>query len=445
MDIKFEINGKFDHSACADYMAKKYHACMIDGSLYLYNGAVYRCDYDEIVEQIHTVYPKSTSGQRKEVYNKLKRRAPIAHRTDPAIIAFKNGLIDLRQPADERKLMPFAPDIYVTHQLAVDYIDGPYTDTKEYEFLNRVLDDLSCGDEGVKKMLISLAAYCIYPDNPLRSYFVMVGKNLLGKDKMQALIEGILGGEECSFTSLTGYYGLFTDFGRATLCGKLANFGDDIPDIRLNVSQIAKLKDLINARTTITGKLKGRGYFSCVPVAKLIFSCYSISLSIPRYNYLDRLISITLKAHNDGYDMNGLDETMRTELQDPKVAQIFGAMCIKALDEMKITTKEARFPIYKSTQNKKVDDTRDNDLLRSYINSRGLDATAFYGKTVHQAYQEYVAYLRKAGINGYTERAFQRRLFHMFDVCTVQKRFGAERHRVIVPMSSVTPKDTGMQ
>ena len=380
MDIKFVVNGKFDHSACADYMAKKYHACMIDGSLYLYNGSVYRCDYDEILRQIDAVYPPSTSRQRKEVYETMKLEAPIAHRADPAIIAFKNGLIDLRKPAGERTLMPFSPDIYVTHRLAIDYIDGPYTDTKEYEFLNGVLDDLSCGDEGVKKMLVSCAAYCIDPDNPLRSYFVMVGKNLLGKDMMIALIEGMLGREECSFASLTGFYGLFTEFGRATLCGKLANFGDDIPDIKLNANQIAKLKDLTSARTTVTGKLKGRGCFSCVPVAKLIFSCYSIPLSIPRYNYLDRLISIPLKAHNDGHDMNGIDETTRAELQDPMVAQIFGAMCIEALDEMNITTEHARFPICESAQAKRDDYARNSDSLRSYINNCSLDATAFYGK-----------------------------------------------------------------
>lgn len=151
MDIKFVVNGKFDHSACADYMAKKYHACMIDGSLYLYNGSVYRCDYDEIMRQIDAVYPPSTTGQCKEVYATLKLIAPVVHRADPAIIAFKNGLIDLRQPADERKLMPFTPDIYVTHRLAVDYLDGSYTDTKEYEFLNGVLDSLSCGDEGIRE------------------------------------------------------------------------------------------------------------------------------------------------------------------------------------------------------------------------------------------------------------------------------------------------------
>lgn len=442
MDIKFEINGKFDHSACADYMAKKYHACMIDGSLYLYNGAVYRCDYDEIVEQIHTVYPKSTSGQRKEVYNKLKRRAPIAHRADPAIIAFKNGLIDLRQPADERKLMPFAPDIYVTHQLAVDYIDGPYTDTKEYEFLNEVLDSLSCGDEGVKKVLIGCAAYCVYPGYPLHSYFVMIGENWLGKSIMLALIAAMLGSDECSFTS---FHDLFTQAGRGTLYEKLANLGCEIPDVTLDTYQVIKLKHLTENYRPVEGKLKGEDSFWFTPTAKLVFSCNTVPrMHDPDGSCLDRLIPIPMNAHYNKNNAN-IDVTMLAKLQNPKVAQVFGAMCVKALDEMNITTGHTQFPICESAQTKKGNYARNNDSLRSYIDSCGLDATAFYGKTVHQAYQEYVAYLRKAGINGYTERAFQRQLFRMFDVCTVQKRFGAERHRVIVPRSSVTPKDTGMQ
>ena len=439
---EFEINGKFSHDVCADYMIDKYNACNIDGSLYLYNGFVYRCDYDEVMRQIDLAYPPSTAKQRDEVYKKMKLRAPVAQKADPAIIAFNNGLIDLRKPAGERELIPFNPDIHVTHRLAVDYMDGQYTGTKEYEFLESVLDSLSCGDDGIKKMLIGCAAYCMYPANPLRSYFVMVGERRSGKSTMLALIESMLGADECSFLNFND---LFTRFGPATLCGKLANLGDEIPDVTLNANQVTELKNLTGAYTPISAELKGKDFFSFVPVAKFIFSCTSIPrMHDPDGSCLNRLIPIPMNACFDENDTK-TDATMYRKLQDPKVARVFGAMCIEALDEMKITTKDARFPLCDSAQSKKDDYSLDSDSLRAYINNCGLDANFFYGKTVHEAYMEYAQYSHDAGIKGYPERTFQRQLFRMFDICTIQKRFGTERRRVIVPKSSITPTDTGVQ
>lgn len=439
---EFVENGKFNHDACANYMVEKYHACMIDGSMYLYDGSVYRTDYDEVMRQIHTVYPLGTIKQRKEVYESMKLYAPIVQKADPAIIAFNNGLIDLRQPAGERKLMPFSPDVHVMHRLAVDYMDTPYADTKEYEFLNSVLDSLSCGNCGIKKMLIGCAAYCMYPDNPLRSYFIMVGERRSGKSTMLALIAAMLGRDECAFLSFDN---IFSRFGPAKLCGKLADLGDEIPDATLTASQVTTIKSLTGSYEPVEYELKGKDFFSFMPITKLIFSCNSIPrMHDPDGSCLNRLIPIPMNAHFDENDKK-TDATMYRKLQDPKVARVFGAMCIEALDDMQITTKEARFPICDIAQGKKDDYSRDSDSLRAYINNCGLEVDAFYGKTVHEAYMEYAQYSHEAGIKGYPERTFQRQLFRMFDICTIQKRFGTERRRVIVPKSSITPTDTGVQ
>lgn len=436
MNSEFVVNGKFNNSACADYMLKKHHACKIDDDLHLYDGAVYRNDLDEITKLIHAAYPPITSGRCKEVYNKIKCRALPAHRADPAIIAFKNGLIDLRQPANERKLMPFTPDIYVTHQLAVDYIDGPYTDTKEYEFLNGVLDDLSCGDEGVKKMLIGMAAYCIYPENPLHHFFVMVGEKQSGKSMMFTLIETMLGCENCSFMN---FHDLLSRFGPANLYGKLANLGNELHDATLDANQVAKLKNMTGTYLPIEAERRWKDFFTFTLTAKFIFSCNTIPRMYDPYGgCLDRLILIPMNAH---YDEN-TDAAMREKLRDPKVVSVFSTMCVKALDEMNIATGHAQFPICESAQAKKDEYARNNDSFRLYISSCGLDATAFYDKTVHEAYIEYAKYSHEAGIKEYDERIFKRLLFRMFDVCTVQKRFGTEKRCVIVPKSSVAPKDT---
>lgn len=427
---KFESDdGKFLHYLCAESMIEQYHACMIDGSLYLYDGEVYRCDYDRVMQLITKAYPPCTEKQRKEVYAYMKIEAPEEQKASPVIIAFKNGLIDLREAPEERELKPFSPDVHVMHQLAIEYDPSDYTNTAEYEFLNRVLDELSCGDEGVKRMLIGCAAYCMYPANPLRSYFILVGDKRSGKSTMLALIEAMLGRKECSSMSFSD---LFARFGPANLCGKLANLGDEIPDVTLNAAQVTRIKTLTGSYTPFSAELKGKDYFSFIPVAKLIFSCNSIPrMHDPDGSCLNRLIPIPMNAYFADGDAN-TDSGMSDELSDPKVAKVFAQMCVKMLDEMDITTKHAHFPTCEAATAKKEDYAQDSDSLRSYITANDLTANSFYGKTVHESYMQYSNYCHEAGMHGYIEPTFRKQLFKLFDFRTVQRRIEGGRARVIV-------------
>lgn len=422
--------GRFSHSTCADYMIKKYHACMVDGALYLYDGYIYRSDFRAVMQEIDRAYPDGTDKQRQEVYKIMQLRAPERKRADPALVAFKNGFLDLREPASCRHLKPFSPDHCILHQLAVDY--HPVADTDEAkkadDFLSGVLDSLSCGDAGIKKLLIACAAYCLYASNPLRSFFVLVGEKRSGKSTFLTMIEAMLGEAECAKLTLPQ---LLARFGPANLAGKLAELGDEIPDAALSATDVNFIKGWTGAYSPVSAELKGRDFFDFMPTAKLIFSCNSIPrMHDPDGSCLSRLIPIPMLQY---YDPESADTELPSTLKSKAVGEAFARLCVRMLDEMHITSDHAHFPTSPLVDRMKAEYSKDSDSLQTYLTSLALEAGDFIGRTVHECYMEYSTYCKEAGMHGYLESTFRKQLFRRFHLTTRQQRVaGGKRMQVIV-------------
>lgn len=422
--------GRFSYSRCADYMGKKFHACMIDGKLYLYDGCIYRSSVRAVMQEIDRVYPDGTDRQRQEVFKLMQLRAPERKQADPALVAFKNGFLDLREPANCRHLKPFSPEYCILHQLAVEY--HPVADTAEAkkadDFLTGVLDSLSCGDTGVKNMLIACAAYCMYASNPLRSFFVMVGERFSGKSTFLTLIKAMLGEGECATLTLPQ---ILSRFGPAMLEGKLAALGDEIPDATLSAQDVTWIKGWTGSYTGVAAELKGKDFFSFDPTAKLIFSCNSIPrMYDPEGSCLSRLIPIPMLQY---YDPKSADTGMRSKLESACVVEAFARLCVRMLDEMNITTDYAHFPTSPLVDRMKAEYSKDSDSLQTYLTSNCCEAGDFIGKTVHECYMAYSTYCREAGMHGYLESTFRKHLFKRFRLTTRQQRVaGGKRVQVIV-------------
>ena len=181
--------------------------------------------------------------------------------TNPALIAFSNGLYDLRDDS----FKPFTPNVVITNK-----VPWPYNPAAYSELLDHTLNRLACDDPEVRALLEEMVGYCLYRRNELGKAFILIGDKSNGKSTFLYVVNQLLGDSNIASLDLKE---LGDRFKTAELFGKLANIGDDIGDEFIaNASTFRKLVtgDRVNAER------KGQDPFEFNNYSKFLFSANAI-------------------------------------------------------------------------------------------------------------------------------------------------------------------------
>src|SRR5208283_6040548 len=109
--------------------------------------------------------------------------------------------------------------------------------------------------------------YCLTTDCSQQKAFMLYGVGSNGKSVFLALLESLVGGDNLSSESLQRLE--FDKYITAKLYGKLVNICGDIPDIKMNKSEI--FKKLTSGLDSIDAKNKYQDPFKFRNTAKLVF------------------------------------------------------------------------------------------------------------------------------------------------------------------------------
>lgn len=162
------------------------------------------------------------SARFTEIIKALAREVPIRPKTiDKDLITVKNGVVDLKK----MKLLPFIHKYVFDTTIATAYNPNIKEPNIDGWTPSQWLDDLACGNEQIKLLLLQVIADAVNGNYSRRKAILLYGNGSNGKGTFQALIENIVGLQNCANLKINQFG---ERFALSQLIGKTVVIGDDL-------------------------------------------------------------------------------------------------------------------------------------------------------------------------------------------------------------------------
>lgn len=191
-------------------------------AMYQPNKGIYTQNTTIIERVLNYIEYGAKSARFTEIIKALAREVPIRPKTiDKDLITAKNGVVDLKR----MKLLPFS------HKYVFDTtIDTAYNPNIKEPCIDgwtpsKWLNDLACGNEQIKLLLLQVIADAVNGNYSRRKAILLYGNGSNGKGTFQALIENIVGLQNCANLKINQFG---ERFALSQLIGKTVVIGDDL-------------------------------------------------------------------------------------------------------------------------------------------------------------------------------------------------------------------------
>lgn len=162
------------------------------------------------------------SARFTEIIKALAREVPIRPKTiDKDLITVKNGVVDLKK----MELLPFSHKYVFDTTIATAYNPNIKEPNIDGWTPSQWLDDLACGNEQIKLLLLQVIADAVNGNYSRRKAILLYGNGSNGKGTFQALIENIVGLQNCANLKINQFG---ERFALSQLIGKTVVIGDDL-------------------------------------------------------------------------------------------------------------------------------------------------------------------------------------------------------------------------
>lgn len=357
----------------ANYLKNNNHIIKINDQLHIYRDGIYVSGADVIEGQMIRLISNLKRAQRSEVmaYLEILIEENVTT-TNPNIIAFSNGLYDLR----DGSFRGFTPDIVITNKIPWAYNPAAYS-----ELLDHTLDRLACDDPEVRALLEEMVGYCLYRRNELGKAFILIGDKSNGKSTFLHVVKNMLGDANIASLDLKE---LGDRFKTAELFGKLANIGDDIGDEFIaNASVFRKL--VTGERVNV--ERKGQDPFEFNNYSKFLFSANVIPRMKDKTGAVQRRLVIV--PFDAKFTPN--DPDFRPFIKDELCEQeSMEYLIILGLAALKRVLMNNRFTTSQRVQGQLDEYEENNNPIIGFINEVGLEGIENEPSSmVYRKYKEY--------------------------------------------------------
>lgn len=357
----------------ANYLKNNNHIIKINDQLHIYRDGIYVSGADVIEGQMIRLISNLKRAQRSEVmaYLEILIEENVTA-TNPNMIAFSNGLYDLR----DGSFRGFTPDVVITNK-----IPWPYNPAAYSELLDHTLDRLACDDPEVRALLEEMVGYCLYRRNELGKAFILIGDKSNGKSTFLHVVKNMLGDANIASLDLKE---LGDRFKTAELFGKLANIGDDIGDEFIaNASVFRKL--VTGERVNV--ERKGQDPFEFNNYSKFLFSANVIPRMKDKTGAVQRRLVIV--PFDAKFTPN--DPDFRPFIKDELCEQEpMEYLILLGLAALKRVLMNNRFTTSQRVQGQLDEYEENNNPIIGFINEVGLEGIENEPSSmVYRKYKEY--------------------------------------------------------
>ena len=395
----------------ATYLKNNAHIIKFNGRLHIYKDGVYVGGNDVIQAEMIKHIPNLSFTKRQEVLRYLDLIVENKRKVDTSnYICFRNGLYDIVN----NELLEFTPDIVVTNKIDFDFIPNSYNET-----LDKLLNNVSCNDKGIRDLLEEIVGYTFFRRNELRKAFILVGDKANGKSTYLDLISYMLGDDNISALDLAD---LGSQFKTAEIVGKLANIGDDIGDEFIKNPAI--FKKLVSG-DRITVERKGVDPFEFNNYAKLLFSANDI----PRIKdksgaVLSRLIIVPFNASFSKDDPD-YDPYIKYKLRSEEVMEYLIQLGIAGLNRV---LKNQAFTQSEAVQKELEEYEENNNPILLFF--KEFDEDKIENERTSVCYTKYKEFCICNNFNAMSQIEFSKLVKKQFGFITTQKRVKGQRYSI---------------
>ena len=252
---------KFEHDVVARMLIEEHDACKIGGAPAIRVGGIFKTGWSGIDGAIYDIKSNATTANLREVHNWLDVKAPTREISPWNLIAFQNGVFDLKKHA----FREFADDDVFTSVIPHDYNKDAGT---RGDAIHKFLVDVSSDDLAIHANLLETLGLCMLHVSRYEYAPVLLGRGSNGKSTFMNFISYVIGEENVALLQPDE---LGVRFQKASLVGKLVNLSDDIANGYLDGKECAEIKRLATGEPTRTD-VKGSNAFNFIPCCTLIFN-----------------------------------------------------------------------------------------------------------------------------------------------------------------------------
>jgi len=413
LDNRFFQDKKFLHHIFTDFLIKNENLKRINGQIHIYRNGIYSPRFEEIEGAMVKYIPQLKRTQRAEVTSLLQ--ILCRDNVEPAnenFIAFNNGVYHL----PSGRLLPFSKEYILTNRIPWNYNPDAYS-----ELGDRFLNDISCNDTEIRKLIEEVIGYCFFRRNEFRRAFILIGDKANGKSTFLSIIQKLLGDDNVCNLDLKE---LGQRFKGAELFGKLCNIGDDISD---EFNPDPALFKKITTGDRINVERKGQNPFDFNPYCKLIFSANNI----PRIRdttgaVMDRLCIIPFNARFKK-DNPKFDPLLKTKLQTSPVMEYFINLGIEGLQ--RVLENQEFTHSQKAEAALRAYEIRNNSVL-GFVYEVDEDGENFVDKTTNNVYYDYQRFCRDNGLKPVGKISFSMQIIRIKCLKIVVRKINGRSERV---------------
>lgn len=405
----YKNNFLFDKFSLA--LLDRFNIIKINDQLHIYENGVYVNSTKLIEQKMIEIIPLLTRARRQEVLYYLDvlitENSPIA---DSRYIAFNNGIYDLA----EKKLIDFSPSIIMTNKIPHDYNPRAYS-----ALCDKSLNQYACGDKTVRKLLEEVVGYCFYRRNELRRSFLLIGDKANGKSTYLAMIQHLLGEDNCCALDLKE---IGDRFRTAAVFGKLANIGDDISGEY--IPDLSTFRKVVSG-DKITVERKGVDPFEFASYCKFLFSANEIPRTKdPTGSNINRMIIVPFKA-NFNVNVDGFDPFIKYKLLTEEVMEYLILIGLEGLERVLRTHKF-------STNRDMDEEKKEYEKMNNPILSFYEEFNSFENNTIDYSFNKYLMFCTRDNITPMSKITFSKTIRKDYDLDTIVTKVDGKSQRIFI-------------
>lgn len=383
---------KFNHAAVAKKLISDNGACFIDGMPAIRHGKIYEIGWKPVAREIIAINEEATRQNQKEVQHYLMMMADQKQQSDPALIAFKNGVLDIRT----MELRDFTDDDVIPNIIPHDWIPDA-----ECQVVDNTLLKMACCEPDIFESLMEVIGVCMYRSAEFTQSAILLGEGSNGKSTYIRMLQALLGKQNISSLDMAM---LGKQFHTGQLAGKLANLGDDISNEFQRGDLLSVFKKIVDGNR-VYADVKGVEGFEFESYATLVFSANEFPrLADYTDGMLRRIFPIEFNARfsktDEDYDPR-ISRKITTEQACQRMAVLGVAGLHQVIDNNGFTPNAA--------SSKRVGEIQaENDNVLSWSIENGWNADTLDGCVGMTKYSEYKQWCLDCGLQAVSRNKFSR-------------------------------------
>ena len=380
---------KFEHNKVARKLIDEFGACLIDGETpaLRIGGGRYHVGWDAFDSAILDMHDDCTISNRKEVKAYIQAKAENKKQSSPYLIAFKNGVLDVRT----LELRDWSDDDVIPNVIPHDWNPDAKSDV-----LDRTLEKMACGDISTLLNLTEFIGVCMVRSAKLCPFFpVLIGVGSNGKSTYIELLKDIVGTDNISGLQPKE---ITAHFLASHIVGKTANLGDDIASGYLDDRDCAVIKSVATGDLMFTDVKGGKG-FHFQPYCTMVFSCNQFPrLADTTPGFMRRLFPIEFNAVFSASDAD-YDPMIGDKLREEQTLEY---ACVIGVEGLRRVIEQHQPTPNELSESMKSEIAREGNTAMQWFHDDGITADYLRGMTKEEVYQKYLQWCER---NGYSRTA----------------------------------------